>query len=227
MRAIGIRVTYLVLGAVLVLLLGALFEWRTRVEDPADAIRLLRAGRFVPLATTGSEAPTESLRPRHAPRGAVPIAILDGTIFPLEPESPVVEAGIGCFVEEAAEVTHSPGGVTANWTLRPGDLGLRDWHIELVRLGTVPGVRFDGTLTAQTPHGEVARPFTAEGVEGWVRDPERSWWAIAEGTVTSLPSAEIAATWGKRRGLGWRVAYGRKVHDGYVGAGLAIPFHRP
>jgi hypothetical protein len=111
---------------------------------------------------------------------------------------------------------------TPNWTLRPGDLGLRDGSLDIRKAGRSAFVRFEATLTAQTPEGEVSRTITPTA-EAWISTkalglPPRFGPTIRAST---LPSIEAGVYWTKGRAQ-YDVTMGRDIYrrEWFVAGGV-------
>jgi len=170
-------------------------------------------------AVTVTKTPPAALQPADPPARAKPVVLARGSVLPTEPEPPRV------IVQECPP-DGAPAPAVANWTLRPGDLGLRDWRYEMFRDGDAMGARFHATIVAKTPDGEVVREVHPPEFTSWVA-PEaagRAWRRVIEIEGSSLGTAGVAAAWASpgRHG-GYRVGAGYAFRDRapYVSAGLA------
>lgn len=177
--------------------LFALTLWYDHHPQPPDEVppktaEALAAAGFTE-AKVSAIAPLAVLERTVKIPGAERIVYVKVSVPPTEPEPSVVRASPANCIEGATQVT--------NWTLRPGDLGIRDAAIDIRKAGRHAFVAARGTITAQTPDGEVVRTGDAPSEDAWVSTkalgiPPRLGPMFR---VTTLQTAEAGLYWTKGR----------------------------
>jgi len=157
---------------------------------PATANALHKAG-FDEANTSTVPPPSVITRTQTIP-GAERLVYVEVAAPPTETEPPSVRFVAGNCEVAAPQVT--------NWTLRPGDLGMRDGSLDVRRVGRHGFVKFEATITAQSPDGEVSRDV-APHEDAWLSTkalgiPPRLGPMLR---LTTLPTAEAGLYWTKGR----------------------------
>jgi len=177
--------------------LFALTLWYDHRPQPPEAVppetaKALDEAGFDEAKTSTVPPPIVITRTQTIP-GAERLVYVEVAAPPTETEPPSVRFVAGNCEVGAPQVT--------NWTLRPGDLGMRDGAIEVRKAGRHAFVAARGTITAQTPDGEVVRTGDAPSKDAWVSTkalgiPPRLGPMLR---VTTLPTAEAGLYWTKGR----------------------------
>lgn len=182
-------------------------------EVPAETAKALDKAGFTEATTSAVPPPSVITRTVTIP-GAERIIYVKVEAPPTEGAPPEVREIPG---------NCEPGAVQAsNWTLRPGDLGLRDGQLDVRRVGRHGFVKFTATLTGQTPDGTVERPI-APHEDAWLSTkalgiPPRLGPMFR---LTTLPTIEGGLYWTKGRAQ-YDATVGRDLNRGewFVGGGV-------
>ena len=203
--------------------LFALTLWYDHRPQPPEAVppvtaNALHKAGFDEANTSTVPPPSVITRTQTIP-GAERLVYVEVAAPPTETEPPSVRfvagnCGIGAAPPEGPQVT--------NWTLRPGDLGMRDGTIDVRKAGRHGFVKFEATLTAQTPDGTVERPI-APHEDAWLSTkalgiPPRLGPMFR---VTTLPTVEGGIYWTKGRAQ-YDASIGRDLNrdEWFVGGGV-------
>jgi hypothetical protein len=131
---------------------GAILWYEHRPQPPAEVppetAKALDAAGFTE-GTVSTLPPVKVIRETVKIPGAERLVYVEVAAPPIEAKAPDVRVVPGNCVQGAPQA--------ANWTLRPGDLSLRDGFLDIRKVGRHGFVRFEATLSAQTPEGEVSR----------------------------------------------------------------------
>lgn len=128
------------------------------VEVPPETRKALEREGFTE-STVSTTPPARVIRETvHVP-GAERIVYIELEAKPTEEKPPKVRVVPGNCADGAVQLP--------NWALRPGDLGLRGGALDVRKVGRHGFVKFNATLTAQTPEGETTRAI-APDAESWL-----------------------------------------------------------